>query len=48
MIALLRLPLPPHVDSETAADYLRIQIGQGDGVIEQVERENAGDLHRGA
>ncbi len=27
-IALLRLLLPPHVDNEQAADYLRVEIGQ--------------------
>lgn len=31
---VLRLLLPPHVDNENAADYLRTRIGQGDGVIE--------------
>ena len=31
---LLRLLLPPHVDNEKAADYLRTKIGQNDGVIE--------------
>lgn len=34
VIGLLRLLLPPHVDNETAADYLRTQIPQRDGVIE--------------
>jgi nucleoside-diphosphate-sugar epimerase len=34
VIALLRLLLPPHVDNEKAADYLRIQIGQNDPFIE--------------
>jgi len=34
VIALLRLLLPPHVDNENAADYLRIEIGQSDGRIE--------------
>ena len=34
VIGLLRLMLPPHVDNEKAADYLRIEIGQSDGVIE--------------
>ena len=33
VIGLLRL-LPPHVDNEKAADYLRIKIGQNDGAIE--------------
>jgi len=30
----LRLLLPPHVDNEQAADYLRIKIGQKDKLIE--------------
>lgn len=34
VIGLLRLLLPPHVDNEKAADYLRTKIGQHDGVIE--------------
>ena len=34
VIGLLRLLLPPHVDNENAADYLRTQIGQNDGEIE--------------
>lgn len=34
VIGLLRLALPPHVDNEQAADYLRTKIGQHDGVIE--------------
>lgn len=34
VIVLLRLLLPPHVDNEKAADYLRINIGQNDGTIE--------------
>jgi hypothetical protein len=34
VIGLLRLLLPPHVDNEKAADYLRTQIGQNDEVIE--------------
>ena len=36
VIALLRLLLPPHVDNEKAADYLRTQIGQTDNTIEWV------------
>jgi len=36
VIALLRLLLPPHVDNEKAADYLRIQIGQNNSFIEWV------------
>lgn len=34
VIGLLRLLLPPHVDNEKAADYLRINIGQNDTNIE--------------
>lgn len=34
VIGLLRLLLPPHVDNEQAADYLRSKIGQNDGLIE--------------
>jgi len=34
VIALLRLLLPPHVDNEKAADYLRIKIGQDNPMIE--------------
>ncbi len=33
VIGLLRLLLPPHVDNEKAADYLRTTIGQTDAVI---------------
>lgn len=33
-IGVLRLLLPPHVDNEKAADYLRTEIGQHDGAIE--------------
>lgn len=36
IIKLLRLLLPPHVDNENAADYLRTQVGQNDGTIEWV------------
>ena len=36
VIGLLRLLLPPHVDNEKAADYLRTQIGQNNKVIEWV------------
>lgn len=36
IIGLLRLILPPHVDNEQAADYLRTQIGQQDNQIEWV------------
>jgi NAD(P)-dependent dehydrogenase (short-subunit alcohol dehydrogenase family) len=34
VIGLLRLLLPPHVDNENAADYLRTKIGKTDGAIE--------------
>lgn len=34
VIGLLRLLLPPHVDNENAADYLRTEIGQNDREIE--------------
>jgi len=36
VIGLLRLLLPPHVDNEKAADYLRTQIGQNNSSIEWV------------
>lgn len=34
VIGLLRLVLPPHVDNEQAADYLRVEVGQNDRMIE--------------
>lgn len=34
VISLLRLLLPPHVDNEKAADYLRTEIGQNNSIIE--------------
>lgn len=34
VVGLLRLLLPPHVDNEQAADYLRSQVGQTDELIE--------------
>tara|TARA_R110002096_G_scaffold162994_1_gene330310 strand:- start:27 stop:698 length:672 start_codon:yes stop_codon:yes gene_type:complete len=34
IIGLLRLLLPPHVDNEKAADYLRTQVGQNNQFIE--------------
>ncbi len=34
VISLLRLLLPPHVDNEKAADFLRLQVGQNDNNIE--------------
>jgi len=36
VIWLLRLLLPPHVDNEKAADYLRTEVGQNDRAIEWV------------
>jgi len=36
VIGLIRLLLPPHVDNEKAADYLRCQVGQNDPVIEWI------------
>lgn len=36
VIGLLRLLLPPHVDNEKAADYLRTYIGQKNNFIEWV------------
>jgi len=36
VIGLLRLLLPPQVDNEQAADYLRTQVGQDDEAIEWV------------
>lgn len=34
VIGLIRLLLPPHVDNEKAADYLRTNVGQNDKTIE--------------
>ena len=36
VIGLLRLLLPPHVDNEAAADFLRTQIGPANDVIEWI------------
>lgn len=36
VIWLLRLLLPPHIDNEKAADYLRVELGQNDETIEWV------------
>lgn len=36
VLGLLRALLPPHLDNEQAADYLRTQIGQHDSAIEWV------------
>jgi len=36
VIGLLRLLLPPHVDNEQAADYLRTEIGQDSSAVEWV------------
>ena len=34
VIGLLRCALPPHADNEDAADFLRVEIGQDDRVID--------------
>jgi hypothetical protein len=34
VIGLVRMLLPPHMDNEKAADYLRTHIGQNNGAIE--------------
>lgn len=34
VIFLLRVLLPPHVDNEKAADYLRVMVGQSDSKLE--------------
>jgi hypothetical protein len=36
VIGLLRLLLPPHLDNEKAADYLRTKVGQNNQFIEWV------------
>lgn len=36
VISLLRLLLPPHVDNEKAADFLRLEVGQNNNSIEWV------------
>ena len=36
VIGLLRLLLPPHVDNEKAADYLRTEVGQNNNSIEWI------------
>ena len=36
VIGLLRVLLPPHVDNEQAADYLRVKIGQNNKFIQWV------------
>jgi L-rhamnose mutarotase len=36
VIGLVRMLLPPHIDNEKAADYLRTHIGQNDDKIEWV------------
>ncbi len=33
LLGMIRVLLPPHADNEAAADYLRLQIGQGDHAI---------------
>ncbi|MGZ8866792.1 MAG: NAD(P)H-binding protein, partial [Thermoanaerobaculia bacterium] len=36
IITLIRLLLPPHVDNEKAADFLRVNLGQNDSAVEWV------------
>lgn len=36
VIGLIRLLLPPHLDNENAADYLRVNVSQNDSAIEWV------------
>ena len=36
VVGLIRILIPPHVDNEQAADYLRTQVGQNDSMIEWV------------
>ena len=36
VVGLTRLLLPPHVDNEQAADYLRVKVGHNDPMIEWV------------
>lgn len=36
VVSLLRLLLPPHVDNENAADFLRLHVGQNNNRIEWV------------
>lgn len=36
VIGLVRLLLPPHVDNEKAADYLRVDVGRHDRTVEWV------------
>jgi nucleoside-diphosphate-sugar epimerase len=42
VFALLRLLLPPHVDNEQSADYLRTKVGQNDSQIEWTAVRPAG------
>ena len=36
VISILRLLLPPHLDNENAADFLRLQVGQENKLVEWV------------
>lgn len=36
IVGLIRLLLPPHVDNEKAAEFLRVNVGQNDGAVEWV------------
>jgi len=48
VIGLLRLCLPPHVDNEEAADFLRTKIGQNDPAVEWVAVRPDGLIDEGA
>ena len=43
----MRLLLPPHVDNEQAADYLRTEIGQRDDAVEWADRAPGQSDQRG-
>jgi hypothetical protein len=47
VIFLLRLLLPPHIDNEKAADFLRLEIGQNNNRIEWVAARPDGVVNEG-
>jgi nucleoside-diphosphate-sugar epimerase len=47
VISLLRLLLPPHVDNEKAADFLRLEVGQNNNSIERVAVRPNGLVNEG-
>lgn len=47
VISLLRLLLPPHVDNEKAADFLRLEVGQNNNSIEWVAVRPDGLVNEG-